>query len=75
MNQLRDIITQAVSSQMQLQKVREDHGLSQPRETGSYDEHSSEMPHTRFSNDFHNEEQAKLRCERNMLKKQIPVNV
>jgi hypothetical protein len=37
MNQLRDIISQAVSSQLQLHKIKEEHGISsRPDQSSDY---------------------------------------
>lgn len=62
-NQLRDMISQAVSAQLQLHNIRNEHNLSQ-NIGGELDRQDSMR-----------DEEAKLSCEQQLLKKQIPINV
>lgn len=61
LNQLRDIINQAVSSQLQLHAIRKEHNL--------IDDNMNPV------DDSLRSEEAKLNCENQLLHKQIPINV
>lgn len=63
-NQLRDLISQAVSSQLQLHNIRNERNLGQEHDRDIYDR-----------SDSMRDEEAKLSCEQQLLRKQIPINV
>jgi len=58
-SQLRDIISQAVSAQLQLHNIRKEHDLGLGGEGGPLNETQDSMK----------DEEAKLRCEQQLLRK------
>ena len=67
-NQLRDLVQQAVSNQLQIHQMRNEAAMGQSMATAkSYDSNRT----TQTMRD----EELKLRCEQQLLNKQIPINM